>query len=105
MSLKDSRKRRKYSGKCRQYQRNIIVVDYPGPKRPAVQVLHDYDKVYEGTLRFDSKMSEDDIRYEICQMVKLKKSMFFDFTEITSDDFVFVKCTNRRLRIPDGICS
>ena len=48
------RKRRKHIGKCRDYQRNIVVVDYPGGKPPAVQVLHDYDKVYEGTLLFNT---------------------------------------------------
>lgn len=39
-------RRRKHIGKSREYQKNLIVLDYPGKKPPAVQVLHDYDKMY-----------------------------------------------------------
>lgn len=34
--------------KRREYQRNLVVIDYPGSQPPTVQVFHDYDKVYEG---------------------------------------------------------
>ena len=101
-TTKNTRKRRKHSGKCREYQRNIIVIDYPGDKPPAVQVLHDYDKVYEGTLLFNANMSEDEIREEITHLVRQKKSTFMDFSKIHSEDLMFVKCVNRRVRVPDG---
>jgi hypothetical protein len=58
-TIKNSRRRRKHVGKARDYQRNIVVVDYAGAKPPAVQVLHDYDEVYEGTLQFNSSISEE----------------------------------------------
>ena len=80
-----------------------MVVDYAGAKPPAVQVLHDYDKVYEGTLQFNSSMSEECIREEIARLIQQKKdSTFHDFSTITPEDFMFVKCVNRRIRIPDG---
>ena len=43
-TIKNSRRRRKHVGKARDYQRNIVIVDYADAKPPAVQVLHDYDK-------------------------------------------------------------
>ena len=62
---KHVRHRRKHIGKSREYQRNLIVLDYPGKKPPAIQVLHDYDKVYEGSLSFMSAMNECSIREAI----------------------------------------
>ena len=96
------RRRHKHSGKTREYQRNLIVLDYPGKKPPAVQVLHDYDKVYEGSLSFTSAMKEYSIREEIAQLVQEKTSDLYDFTSIEATDFEFVKCVNRRVRVPDG---
>ena len=102
-TIKNSRRRRKHVGKARDYQHNIVVVDYAGAKHPAVQVLHDYDKVYEGTLQFNSSMSEECIREEIARLIQQKKdSTFHDFSTITPKDFMFVKCVNRRIRIPYG---
>lgn len=99
---KNTRKRRRHVGKCREYQRNFIVIDYPGHNPPAVQVLHDYDKVYEGTLLFNVTMSEGEIRRQISHLVQQKKSTFMDFSEIEPEDFMFVKCVNRRVQVPDG---
>ena len=78
-------------------------IDYPGPNPPALQVLNDYDKVYEGTLLFNSSMSEDDSREEIASLIQQKKdTTFCDFSTISPEDFRFVKCVNRRVRVPDG---
>ena len=41
---KHVRRRRKHTGKSREYQRYLIVIDYPVTTVAAVQVLHDYDK-------------------------------------------------------------
>ena len=41
--------RRKHTSN-RPYQRNSVVIDYPGHSPTAVQVFHDYDKVLEGTM-------------------------------------------------------
>jgi hypothetical protein len=102
LSEKHVRRRRKHTGKSREYQRNLVVIDYPGKKPPAVQVLHDYDKVYEGSLSFTSAMSEDSIREEIAQLIQEKISDLYDFTSVEPNDFEFVKCVNKRVRAPDG---
>ena len=99
---KHVRRRRKHTGKSREFQRNLIVIDYPGRPPPAVQVLHDYDKVYEGSLSFTTSMSECSIREEIAQLVQEKESDLCDFASIEATDFEFVKCVNRRVRVPDG---
>ena len=83
----------------RDYQRNLVVVDYPCSSPPSV---HDYDKVFDGPFHFSSSMSEDEVRHEIVSLVRQKKSMFHNFDDLNEDDFVFVKCANRRVRIPDG---
>lgn len=101
-TTKNTRKRRRHVGKCREYQRNFVVIDYPGDNPPAVQVLHDYDKVYEGALLFNVTMSEDEIRRQIAHLVQQKKSTFMDFSEMEPEDFMFVKCVNRRVWVPDG---
>lgn len=46
---------------------------------------------------------EDDIREEIASLVQQKKdTTFCDFSTISPEDFRFVKCVNRRVRVPDG---
>lgn len=49
-------------------------------------------------------MSECSIREEIAQLVQEKTSdiILYDFTSIEVTDFEFVKCVNRRVRVPDG---
>lgn len=48
--------RRRYNKKTvhkrKEYQRNLVVIDYPGEHPPCVQILRDYDKVYEGIFFF-----------------------------------------------------
>ena len=50
----------------------MVVINYYRKKPPAVQVLHDYDKLYEGSLTFASATSEDSIREEIAQLMQEK---------------------------------
>lgn len=73
---------KKYTSKSREYQRNLVVLDYPGHSPGAVQVLHDYDKIYEGTLVFDSSMTEDCIRNQIVRLLKRKESDINDYSEV-----------------------
>ena len=47
-------------------------------------------------------MSEECIREEIARLQQKKDDTFHDFSTITPEDFMFVKCVNRRIRIPDG---
>ena len=87
---------------AKEYQRNIVVVDYPGLEPPAMQVMHDYDKVYEGTLSFNTSMTEACIRERISSLIQQKESGIYDFSGVIPQDFESVKCVNRRIRLPDG---
>ena len=80
----------------------MVVVDFPGHKAPDLQILHEYDKVFEGPLCFSDSMSEEDVRDEIIHLLSQKESLFHDFQLIGPDDFAFVRCVNRRVRLPDG---
>ena len=97
-----SRRRRKRIGACKDFQRNLIVIDYPGTTFSAVQVLHDYDKVYQGVLLFNTKMSEDEIREEISELIHQETSDMYDLSSVCPADFEFVKCINRRVRALGG---
>ena len=44
-----------------------MILDYPGENPPEVQVLHEYDKVYEGSLSFCATTTEE-IRDEIAKV-------------------------------------
>ena len=98
LALPSGRRRRRHIGKLsKEYQRNLVVIDFP-----AVQTLHDYDKVCVGVLRFDLKMTEMEVREEICRQAKETKTLIHDLSEISRDDFHFVKVVNRRIREPGG---
>ena len=62
------------------------MIDYPGKDPQAVQVLHDYDKVYEGTLLFNVHMCEDEIGEENTHLFQQKKRTFMDFSDMQSED-------------------
>ena len=102
IATKNSRVRRRRCLKTREYQRNMVVIDFPGYKAPDVQILHEYDKVFEGPLCFNESMAEEVIREEITHLLSQKKSIFYNFHLISPDDFEFVRCVNRRIRSPDG---
>ena len=75
-------------------------VHYP----PAVHTLHEYDKVYQGVLVCNSKMSEDDIRAEICMLIHQETSDIYDFSTVGPTDFEFVKCVNKHVRAVVRVC-
>ncbi len=97
------RKRSKATGWSRDFQKNLVVIDFQGSDVSQYSTLRDYNKVYEGTIMLNSGMSEDDVRSEIVSLVKCKKSMFHSFIDLDGNDFQFVKCLNRRVRTPDGV--
>ena len=67
-----------------------------------MQVMHDYDKVYEGTLSFNTSMTEACIRERISSLIQQKESGIYDFSGVIPQDFESVKCVNSRIRLPDG---
>ena len=47
-------------------------------------------------------MTETEIRKKIASLIREKKSLFNDYEAIGDNDFAFVRCINRRIRVPDG---
>ena len=45
-----------------------------------VTVLPDYDKIYDGCMRYDTDMSETEIREEISRLLKQKGSVTHDMS-------------------------
>ena len=52
-----------------------MVIDYPGPRPAAVMTLREYEKVFDGSIRFSGSMDEDDIREEIVRVVSSKEGV------------------------------
>ena len=96
------RKRGKMMKWSRDFQKNLVVIDFQGLHPSQYRTLRDYEKVYEGALTLTAEMSEEEVKREIVRLVKMKKSTFHSFDELVVDDIEFVKCVNRRIRIPDG---
>ncbi|XP_011406870.1 PREDICTED: uncharacterized protein LOC105314410 [Amphimedon queenslandica] len=96
------KRKRGGGGSSQQFQRNLIIIDYQDQDEDTISTLRDYEKIYEGAIILNSDMSEDDIRREIVSLLKSKKTMFHVFDGITGEDIQFVKCANRRVRVPDG---
>ena len=67
--------------------------------------IHDFNRAYDGPLRFTNSMSEDEVREEIASLLSMKKTCINNFEGVSGDDFEFVKCANRRVRVPDGTIS
>ena len=93
-------KRKRQRAPEREYQKNLVILDYPGENPPEVQELHEYDKVYEGSLSFCATTTEE-IRDEIAGLLRKKKSIFNNYENIHSCDFHFVRCVNRRVWVRD----
>ena len=104
VSGRHSKKRKRHRAAVgeRGYQKNLVMIEFPGNSPPDVQVLHDYDKLYEGSLTFSSSMTEEEIRERIANLVRKKQSLFNNYEAISDDDFEFVRCVNKRVKVPDG---
>lgn len=86
----------------RLYQKGLVVIDYPGPRPAAVMTLHEYEKVFVGSIRFSGSMDEDDIREEIVRVVSSEEGVTQDLSNLQPQDFICVKCSNKKVRVPDG---
>lgn len=56
-------------GLSRQFQKNIVVIDYQGSSPQPFHVLHDYDKVYERVITLKNSMTEEEVRSEVVSLV------------------------------------
>ena len=97
-----SRKRKK-GVLSRQFQKNLVVIDFQETELPdGYFPLRDHEKLFEGPISLNTSMTEDDIRREIVSLVQCKKTTLYTLDQMTEDDIQFVKCANRRIRVPDG---
>lgn len=86
----------------KEIQRKLIVINYPGPSPPEVTVLHEYDKVFDGIVRFSLSTTEADLREAISSLIQVKYTKFYSLWDVGPEDFEFVKVINKRIRKPDG---
>lgn len=98
------KKKRKRAGDLsRQFQKNLVVIDFQDTDLPdGLCTLRDYDKIYDGLMTLNTQMTEDDVRCEIVSLLRSKKKSYYKFEQLTEEDIQFVKCANRRVRVPDG---
>ena len=97
---KGGKKRKRES--IKEYQKNLVVIDYPGRNPCDVTPLREYDKLLDGSIRISSNMDEEDIREEIARILREKSSCTHDLSGIKINDFIFVRCANKKVRVPDG---
>ena len=86
----------------KEVQKGLILVDFQGEKPSEVLPLREYEKIYDGCIRYRSDMSEDEIRDEIVRLVRQKESDLHDLNCLMPSDFDFVRCANRRVKSIDG---
>ena len=96
------RKRKHHNMKVKEWQKNLVLIDYPGKHPSDIVPIREYDKVFDGSIRFSSNMDEEEIRVEIARVLSRKSSVFHDLSGIKPNDFTFVKCANKKVRVPDG---
>ena len=96
------RKRSTPTHRVKEWTKNVVLIDYQSAKKHLPQPLYDYQKLFDGPIRLLSDMIEDDVRDEICRLVRLKNIPTHALGEIVPESFEFVKVYNRRVRQVDG---
>lgn len=87
----------------KEVQKGLVVIDYQGENVSGIVPLREYEKIFDGCIRYCTDMSEDSSRKEIVRLVRQKKeTLTHDFNIILPTDFDFVRCINRQVRIIDG---
>ena len=62
----------------------------------------EYQKLYDGCMRYRSDMPENEIRQEIVWLVRMKQSGTHSLDCLIPEDFDFVRCTNRKVKVIYG---
>lgn len=82
----------------KQFQKNLVVVDYQGDKQAEeVVALTEYHKIFDGCMRYNSDMNEIQIRNEIVRLLQQKESITHNLSKVQPGDFNFVHCANRKI--------
>lgn len=94
-SRKSVRGRKVHS--IKEVQKGLVLIDFQEEKSDIP--LREYDKLYDGSMRYSSDMSERDIRNEIVRLVKQKKTATHNLQFMQPEDFNFVRCVNRHVMV------
>ena len=57
----------------KEVQKTLVLIDYQGDQPSEVMPLKEYEKLYDGCIRYQSNMSEFQIRKEIVRLVRQKE--------------------------------
>ena len=88
--------------RVRNWTKNVVLIDWQGDNSDESVPLYDYQKIFDGLIKFGSNMSELDVRNEIVRLIKLKNIPTHQLNCIMPESFDFVKVYNRRVRPLDG---
>ena len=92
-----------YDRPPKQLQKNLVLIDYQSDNQnEEVLSLSDYDKIFNGCIRYNSDMSEIEIREQIVKQLVQKDSLTHDLPSTLPSSFDFVRCANRKVRSIDG---
>ena len=80
------------------HQKIFVLLEYPGSYPCVVTPLREYE---DGSIHFSNDMNEDEIQKEIARVLRDKTSVSHDLCVIHGNDFTFVKCANKKVRVPD----
>ena len=97
---KTTRRRGQRSGTpyIREYQKGLVVINYPGPSPPGVMKVFECDKIVDGSIHYSGDMTEDEIRQGVARIIRKKQLKEYKFNDVSSEDFVFVKCFKQSSR-------
>ena len=97
-----NRRKKSYKELDHKIRKKLIVLYYEDDDSQGVTVVHEYDKLFDGTIVISNAMNEEDVRKEILDALKKKESRLYNFCQLKTEDFNFVKCINKKARLFDG---
>ena len=86
----------------KEVQKWLVLVDYQGDSPGEVVAFLEYQKLYDGSIRYRMDMSEDEVRQEIVRLLRQKESVTHSLQLVMPNDFHFVRCANKKVRAIDG---
>ena len=91
-----------YNRPVKEVQKGLVLIDYQGGNSGDVVPFREYQKLYDGCIRYRSEMSESEVRQEVVRLVRMKQSDTHSLDCLMPEEFDFVRCANRRVRSIDG---
>ena len=86
----------------KEVQKGLVLISFQGDNPSEVMPLREYEKLYDGCIRYRSDMREEEIRDEITRLLRLKECDTHHLDLLAPGDFDFVRCANRRVKVIDG---